>query len=159
MHHGGLFRFWRRYPHPTSDKRVCRSSGGVCEVDSSNEVRRATSQKLRKYDARCCIIFTEGYRSGHNEAVLKTVCLHGRVGSNPTPSAKKSLGIRLNSKAFNIETEKWKRVWICVWGRASSRSLRDKYSDYCCLQKRFQGCTASNGFAFYFPITKRKPRD
>ena len=30
---------------------------------------------------------TEGYRSGHNEAVLNTVCLHGRVGSNPTPSA------------------------------------------------------------------------
>ena len=30
-------------------------------------------RKLRKYDARCCIIFTEGYRSGHNEAVLKTV--------------------------------------------------------------------------------------
>ena len=26
----------------------------------------------------------ERYRSGHNEAVLKTVCLHGRVGSNPT---------------------------------------------------------------------------
>ena len=31
---------------------------------------------------------TEGYRSGHNEAVLKTVCLHGRVSSNLTPSAK-----------------------------------------------------------------------
>ena len=24
------------------------------------------------------------YRSGHNEAVLKTVCPRGRVGSNPT---------------------------------------------------------------------------
>ena len=75
MHHGELSRPWREYPHPAPDKRACRSSGGVCEVDSSNEVRRATSQKLRKYDARCCIIFTEGYRSGHNEAVLKTVCL------------------------------------------------------------------------------------
>ena len=32
---------------------------------------------------------SEGYRSGHNEAVLKTVCLCGHVGSNPTPSAKK----------------------------------------------------------------------
>ena len=29
----------------------------------------------------------EGYRSGHNEAVLKTVCPQGRVGSNPTLSA------------------------------------------------------------------------
>ena len=30
---------------------------------------------------------TERYRSGHNEAVLKTVCPQGRVGSNPTPCA------------------------------------------------------------------------
>ena len=29
----------------------------------------------------------ERYRSGHNEAVLKTVCPNGRVGSNPTLSA------------------------------------------------------------------------
>ena len=29
----------------------------------------------------------ERYRSGHNEAVLKTVCPKGRVGSNPTPCA------------------------------------------------------------------------
>ena len=71
--------------------------------------RRAASQKLRKYDARCFIILTEGYfglrrmlrsgfvhlrrpshfsnlssfhsegyRSGHNEAVLKTVCRQAR---------------------------------------------------------------------------------
>ena len=31
--------------------------------------------------------YTEGYRSGHNEAVLKTVWVHAHVGSNPTPSA------------------------------------------------------------------------
>ena len=72
MHHGGLFRLWREFPHPAPDKQACLSSGGVCEADSTNEVRRATCIKLRKYDARCCIIFTEGYRSGHNEAVLKT---------------------------------------------------------------------------------------
>ena len=35
------------------------------------QARRAPSSRLRKYDARCCIIFTEGYRSGHNEAVVK----------------------------------------------------------------------------------------
>ena len=29
----------------------------------------------------------ERYRSGHNEAVLKTVCLHGHMGSNPILSA------------------------------------------------------------------------
>ena len=32
------------------------------------------------------IIYMERYRSGHNEAVLKTVCPQGRVGSNPTLS-------------------------------------------------------------------------
>lgn len=29
----------------------------------------------------------ERYRSGHNEAVLKTVCPKGRMGSNPILSA------------------------------------------------------------------------
>ena len=29
----------------------------------------------------------EGYRSGHNGAVLKTVRVQAHVGSNPTPSA------------------------------------------------------------------------
>ena len=33
------------------------------------------------------VSYTEGYRSGHNEAVLKTVWAHAHVGSNPTPSA------------------------------------------------------------------------
>ena len=33
----------------------------------------------------------ERYRSGHNEAVLKTVCPQGRVGSNPTLSAYREL--------------------------------------------------------------------
>lgn len=35
------------------------------------------------------VIDMERYRSGHNEAVLKTVCPRGRVGSNPTLSALK----------------------------------------------------------------------
>ena len=33
----------------------------------------------------------ERYRSGHNEAVLKTVCPQGRVGSNPTLSADEEI--------------------------------------------------------------------
>ena len=41
---------------------------------------------LRK---RGLIEYVERYRSGHNEAVLKTVCPRGRVGSNPTLSALK----------------------------------------------------------------------
>ena len=39
---------------------------------------------VRKNDG---IEYVERYRSGHNEAVLKTVCPKGRVGSNPTLSA------------------------------------------------------------------------
>ena len=35
------------------------------------------------------VSYTEGYRSGHNEAVLKTVWAHAHKGSNPFPSAKK----------------------------------------------------------------------
>ena len=35
--------------------------------------------------------YLERYRSGHNEAVLKTVCPKGRVGSNPTLSVKRYL--------------------------------------------------------------------
>ena len=35
----------------------------------------------------------ERYRSGHNEAVLKTVCPQGRVGSNPTLSVGQAKGL------------------------------------------------------------------
>ncbi len=31
--------------------------------------------------------YMERYRSGHNEAVLKTVCPNGHMGSNPILSA------------------------------------------------------------------------
>ena len=43
-----------------------------CKADLTNEVRLAPSLKPHPYDVRCCFICTEGYRSGHNEAVLKT---------------------------------------------------------------------------------------
>ena len=35
------------------------------------------------------LTYTEGYRSGHNGAVLKTVRAQVHAGSNPAPSAKK----------------------------------------------------------------------
>ena len=39
---------------------------------------------------QCAIIFivAEAYRSGHNEAVLKTVWVQAHGGSNPSASAK-----------------------------------------------------------------------
>ena len=52
--------------------------------------------------------FEERYRSGHNEAVLKTVCPQGRVGSNPTLSVSDCFAaeIRLNDfrDAIQINT-------------------------------------------------------
>ena len=48
------------------------------------------------------------YRSGHNEAVLKTVCPQGHVGSNPTLCAKEKVGIyaisHINPDFFIIYT-------------------------------------------------------
>ena len=38
----------------------------------------------------------ERYRSGHNEAVLKTVCPKGRVGSNPTLSVSKNAKLNIS---------------------------------------------------------------
>lgn len=45
----------------------------------------------------------ERYRSGHNEAVLKTVCPQGRVGSNPTLSASQIH----NKKTFEKKLKKY----------------------------------------------------
>ena len=66
------------------------------------------------------IIFTEGYRSGHNEAVLKTVWANAHVGSNPTPSAIKSLENTTFSRLLSFcrfsslsifRLEKAKHIW------------------------------------------------
>ena len=43
---------------------------------------------------------TERYRSGHNEAVLKTVCPQGHMGSNPILSAHQST-IELDTSVVN----------------------------------------------------------
>ena len=61
----------------------------------NNECRWAREIKTQSWQAKNWDDFgsyrdlnshTERYRSGHNEAVLKTVCPKGRVGSNPTLS-------------------------------------------------------------------------
>ncbi len=43
----------------------------------------------------------EGYRSGHNEAVLKTVWEQSHKGSNPFPSAKNTDGEGTQSVFFS----------------------------------------------------------
>ena len=47
----------------------------------------------------------ERYRSGHNEAVLKTVCPQGRVGSNPTLSAVLNYIVRTQLAAWRSTQE------------------------------------------------------
>ena len=73
VHHGGLFRL----------------SANVAKWIRRAKARRATSSPAPWIWCTLLIIFTEGYRSGHNEAVLKTVWEQSHVGSNPTPSARK----------------------------------------------------------------------
>ena len=51
----------------------------------------------------CNLTNMERYRSGHNEAVLKTVCPQGRVGSNPTLSASQIH----NKKTFEKKLKKY----------------------------------------------------
>ena len=80
LHHGEIFRLRRRYPHPAPDKRACRSSGGICEVDSRACALEPHLIKLHNYDARCCIIIMERYRSGHNGADSKSVCAKSTRG-------------------------------------------------------------------------------
>ena len=50
----------------------------------------------------------ERYRSGHNEAVLKTVCPQGRVGSNPTLSAGDTFSIEHFNNVFNEVSFVWR---------------------------------------------------
>ena len=56
----------------------------------------------------------ERYRSGHNEAVLKTVCPNGRVGSNPTLSAQTFQTILqwLFILAFNSSMVLWRSTQV-----------------------------------------------
>ena len=76
MHHQDYLSFGE-------DTLTCRLQAsltrlrGVCEADSQISLRAASQVVLRIYDALHCIIYTQEYRSGHNEAVLKTsfVCL------------------------------------------------------------------------------------
>ena len=87
--YGGIFRPWRIYPHSAPDKQAYRSSSGVCAADSMS--KRSSSHfsfcSVREVQRRCTSL-TEAYRSGHNEAVLKTVWGQPHGGSNPSASAR-----------------------------------------------------------------------
>ena len=61
----------------------------------------------------------ERYRSGHNEAVLKTVCPQGRVGSNPTLSVSQVAENNLK-KLKKVLDKSW-RTGYNIQGFSSER--------------------------------------
>ena len=68
----------------------------------------------------------ERYRSGHNEAVLKTVCPQGRVGSNPTLSA-----CQIQNKNFLKKLKKYLTIQnIRDIISPVAENDRDKYQNY-----------------------------
>ena len=66
------FALRRRYPTLRLTSKLVDLRVGYAKWIRRTKFAEPHLTQLRKYDARCCIILTEGYRSGHNEAVLKT---------------------------------------------------------------------------------------
>ena len=62
----------------------------------------------------CAEYSLERYRSGHNEAVLKTVCPKGRVGSNPTLSAQTFQTI-FNGCSYLLLIQAWYFGEVLKW--------------------------------------------
>ena len=87
MHQGEISRLRRGFANSTSGEQAPRPPSCECEVDSDNKLPEPHRMGLHKYDARCCIIFMERYRSGHNGADSKSVCAQAHEGSNPSLSA------------------------------------------------------------------------
>ena len=87
-----LFRynnFYTAEEHKVRTERML-SKGNVAAVPETGIL--PDGKQKRKFFRKqplflFCEKYLERYRSGHNEAVLKTVCPQGRVGSNPTLSA------------------------------------------------------------------------
>ena len=63
---------------------------------------------MKRRNTKDVVYDPERYRSGHNEAVLKTVCPKGRVGSNPTLSANFKLA------EYKIGFER-RLLETCLW--------------------------------------------
>ena len=63
----------------------------------------------------------ERYRSGHNEAVLKTVCPQGRMGSNPILSARQKKVEKIFKKVVDNRKDTWYHIRVVI-----ERKLNDK---------------------------------
>ena len=69
---------------------------------------------------------SERYRSGHNEAVLKTVCPQGRKGSNPFLSAV-IMGTAVNILQVVSQHEKIDAKFL-FWNMHHESTILEKYS-------------------------------
>ena len=68
-----------------------------------------------RYNYRNNLIFTESYRSGHNEAVLKTVWVQAHGGSNPSLSANGNLiRTQIGLGYFLLENFKSKKIFLVL---------------------------------------------
>ena len=100
----------------------------------------------------------ERYRSGHNEAVLKTVCPQGRVGSNPTLSVSRTVINFIRYKNQPAEVPKrlkglpWKGSRSLVAARGFKSLLLRYTVSYilCFLRSKVVGDTEE----FWFPFRK-----
>ena len=115
----------------------------------------------------------ERYRSGHNEAVLKTVCPQGRVGSNPTlsadctaeperwvPGAELNMSlVKTRCESTNAEVPKWLKglPWKGSRSLVAARGFKSlllrytvSYIILCFLRSKVVGDTEE----FWFPDRK-----
>ena len=102
MHHKGLFRF-AKIPTLSPDKQACRSRAGY-----SKRIRRASSssRSLKLHDMMHIVHhIVEGYRSGHNEAVLKTVWGNPRGFESHTLRQKRTNFCLPKVRSFFIHCE------------------------------------------------------
>ena len=110
---------------------MCHCDSGRRCVNSNNAYLPA-QEKVLKTAGGCAIVnwflwstdfrnIMERYRSGHNEAVLKTVCPQGHKGSNPFRSALKSPGagghVKSSCKLFKrqISSDRNVAYGICLF--------------------------------------------
>ena len=84
------------------------TSVGAFGIIYKRHRERRSKNKQNKY--------LERYRSGHNEAVLKTVCPQGRVGSNPTLSVT----LKISTAESKVVRDAWRSTQVAEGARLES---------------------------------------
>ena len=90
---GGMSGAWQRRSRDVGSRHALEHSAR--SRFTREKCRRNTQNRLQFFWLYAILskalifgLFAEGYRSGHNGADSKSVCLKGHAGSNPVPSAK-----------------------------------------------------------------------